>query len=245
MVKRRTVPTANRPPPTGNPNRLLAALPAADYSRIAPVARTSSRSSSKTFFTNPVNPIRHVYFPGGGFCSMLTVLEDGGMVEVATVGREGMVGVSAVWTAARSSSAVDGAGRDGHLLPDDGGRLPSRDGSARRVLRIADALRAGAHRVHHAVDGLQRGSLGRATTGALAVDGAGPDGKRTNFPLTQEFVAMMLGASRPTVTVVAGTLQKAGLITYHRGQRDDRGPREARSRVVRMLPDGDGSAQRR
>ena len=40
---------------------------------------------------------------------------------------------------------------------------------------------------------------------------------RDDFPLTQEFVAMMLGASRPTVTIVAGTLQKAGLITYHRG----------------------------
>jgi len=40
---------------------------------------------------------------------------------------------------------------------------------------------------------------------------------RDDFPLTQEFVSMMLGASRPTVTVVAGTLQKAGLITYHRG----------------------------
>ena len=40
---------------------------------------------------------------------------------------------------------------------------------------------------------------------------------RDEFPLTQEFVAMMLGAARPTVTVVAGTLQKAGLITYHRG----------------------------
>jgi CRP-like cAMP-binding protein len=38
------------------------------------------------------------------------------------------------------------------------------------------------------------------------------------FPLTQEFAAMMLGASRPTVTAVAGTLQKAGLITYHRGR---------------------------
>ena len=38
------------------------------------------------------------------------------------------------------------------------------------------------------------------------------------FPMTQEFLAMMLGASRPTVTVVAGTLQKAGLIKYHRGQ---------------------------
>src|SRR5947207_7452169 len=38
-----------------------------------------------------------------------------------------------------------------------------------------------------------------------------------DFPLTQEFVAMMLGASRPTVTVVAGTLQTAGLIKYRHG----------------------------
>jgi Mn-dependent DtxR family transcriptional regulator len=41
---------------------------------------------------------------------------------------------------------------------------------------------------------------------------------RDEFPLTQEFVAMMLGAARPTVTVVAGTLQKAGLITYRHGR---------------------------
>src|SRR5206468_12354091 len=47
----------------------------------------------------------------------------------------------------------------------------------------------------------------------MAQDRIGAD----EFPLTQEFVAMMLGASRPTVTVVAGTLQKAGLITYHWG----------------------------
>jgi CRP-like cAMP-binding protein len=40
---------------------------------------------------------------------------------------------------------------------------------------------------------------------------------RDEFPLTQEFAAMMLGASRPMVSVVAGVLQKAGLIAYHRG----------------------------
>ena len=40
---------------------------------------------------------------------------------------------------------------------------------------------------------------------------------KNDFPMTQEFLAMMLGASRPTVTIVAGTLQKAGLITYGRG----------------------------
>ena len=38
------------------------------------------------------------------------------------------------------------------------------------------------------------------------------------FPLTHEFLAQMLGVRRPTVTAVAGTRQKAGLITYHRGE---------------------------
>ena len=47
----------------------------------------------------------------------------------------------------------------------------------------------------------------------MARDRMGSD----EFPLTQEFVAMMLGASRPTVTIVASTLQQVGLITYHRG----------------------------
>jgi hypothetical protein len=41
--------------------------------------------------------------------------------------------------------------------------------------------------------------------------------RNDTFPLTQEFVAMMLGVARPTVAVVAARLQKAGLITYHRG----------------------------
>jgi len=41
--------------------------------------------------------------------------------------------------------------------------------------------------------------------------------RRDDFQLSHEFLAMMLGATRPTVTVVAGTLQKAGLITYRHG----------------------------
>ena len=57
----------------------------------------------------------------------------------------------------------------------------------------------------------------------------------TEFPLTQEFVAMMLGATRQTVTVVAGELQKAGLITYQRGKIRDRQPQGPRSGVVRVL----------
>jgi hypothetical protein len=74
MVKRRAVPSANRPPPTGNPNRLLAALPAADYARILP-SLTVVPLKLKDILHKPGDPIRDVYFPGGGFCSMLTVLE--------------------------------------------------------------------------------------------------------------------------------------------------------------------------
>src|SRR5438105_2425828 len=105
MVKRRALPSADRPPPGNNPNRLLAALPAADYARIIP-SLVVVPLKLKTILHKPGEPIRDVYFPGGGFCSMLAVLEDGAMVEIATVGREGMVGVSAVLDGAPVTSAA-------------------------------------------------------------------------------------------------------------------------------------------
>jgi len=57
----------------------------------------------KQFLHRPGDVIEYVYFPGGGFCSELTVLESGEMVEVATIGREGMVGIFAA--------------KDGHVAP--------------------------------------------------------------------------------------------------------------------------------
>src|SRR5207247_6051968 len=50
----------------------------------------------KQLLHKPGEPIDYVYFPGNGFCSLLTALADGRMVEVATVGREGAIGVSAI-----------------------------------------------------------------------------------------------------------------------------------------------------
>src|SRR5690349_19246096 len=95
MVKRR-LPSANRPPPTAVQNVLLAALPPSEYQRIAPKLEVVSLKL-KTTLHKAGEAVQHVYFPAGGFCSVLTVLEDGNMVEVATIGREGMVGVSAAW----------------------------------------------------------------------------------------------------------------------------------------------------
>jgi CRP-like cAMP-binding protein len=218
MVKRRlpSPESSTRPPPTRNPNLLLAALPAADYSRILP-SLTVMPLILKEVLHKPGERIRYIYFPGGGFCSVLTVLEDGGMVEVATIGREGVVGASAVLdgSIAHSTTLVQGESETCYRMPaEDFRREMDRRGAFYRLLtHYAQALVGSimqvtaCNAVHSVEQRLARWLL-------MAQDRMGGD----EFPLTQEFVAMMLGASRPTVTVVAGTLQKAGLIKYRHGR---------------------------
>src|SRR4030095_15002233 len=161
-------------------------------------------------------PIKHVYFPGGGFASMVTVLKDGSMVEVATIGREGMLGASAALNGDPSPAATMVQAETDtcyKMAIDVFHSEMNRQGPFQHLIaRYAQALTGfimqstACNAVHSVEQRLARWLL-------MAHDRVGKD----EFPLTQEFVAMMLGASRPTVTIVAGTLQKAGLITYHRG----------------------------
>jgi CRP-like cAMP-binding protein len=214
MAKRRP-PSANRLPPQDNRNLLLAALPVDEYKRIAQSLETIPLKL-KIILHRAGDPIEHVYFPGGGFCSMLTVLKDGSMVEVATIGREGMVGVTAILDGnpVSSTSMVQGETDTCYRMKADAFRLEmDRRGVFYELLtHYAQALvgfimqSTACNAVHSVEQRLARWLL-------MARDRMGSD----DFPLTQEFVAIMLGASRPTVTIVASTLQKAGLITYHRG----------------------------
>lgn len=220
MVKRRStkLPSAKRPPPpaiTANANRLLAILPAEDYNRIAPTLDVIPLTI-RHILHKPGEAVQHVYFPGGGFCSIVTVLEDGDMVEVATVGREGMLGMSAALDGGPVPSAVMVQAETDicyRMATQAFRREMDRRGALHDVVtRYTQALVAvvmqttACNAVHSVEQRLARWLL-------MAQDRV----SRAEFPLTQEFVAMMLGATRPTVTVVAGTLQKAGLITYHRG----------------------------
>jgi CRP-like cAMP-binding protein len=170
----------------------------------------------KDVLQKPGEPFAHVYFPGGGFCSILTALDDGSMVEVATVGREGMLGVSAIMDrhAAPSLTMVQAATDTCYRMSIESFRreLHRRGPFYALLTRYAVAhlgfvMQSTACNAKHSVE--QR--LARWLL--LAHDRVGHD----EFPLTQEFAAMMLGASRPTVTAVAGSLQSAGLISYHRG----------------------------
>jgi CRP-like cAMP-binding protein len=227
MAKRRSIlqSTASRPPPSSrnrgplatSQNRLLAALPLDDHKRVASSLEVV-RLKLKQLLHKPGEQVDYVYFPGGGFCSVVTVLADGSMVEVATIGREGMVGLSpAMSTSPMGASAVMVQGETETCYRMRAGafrREMDRRGAFYELLtRYADAhmgfimQSTACNAVHSVEQRLARWLL-------MAHDRMSSD----EFPLTQEFVAMMLGAARPTVTVVAGTLQKAGLIRYHRGK---------------------------
>jgi CRP-like cAMP-binding protein len=207
----------NRPPPvsTDNSNLLLAALPQNEYSRILPRLDVIPLKL-KEFLHKSGDRVKYVYFPASGFCSELTVLEDGTMVEVATIGREGMVGVAAAMDGGqvRSTTMVQAAGDACYRMTAEEFRreMERREAFYDLITHFAQAMvgfimqSTACNAVHTVEQRLARWLL-------MAQDRIG----HNDFPLTQEFAAMMLGVSRPTVTVVAGTLQKAGLITYHRG----------------------------
>ena len=196
-------------------NQLLAALPFDVLMGITPALEIIPLKL-KVFLHKPGDPMDAVYFPGGGFCSIVTVLKNGDMVEVATVGREGMLGFAAHLNGDASPSAtmVQAETDTCYRMPVKIFRaeMDRREGFYRLLNRYAQALNGvimqstACNAVHSVEQRLARWLL-------LAHDRVGKD----DFPLTQEFVAMMLGATRPTVTVVAGTLQRAGLIEYHRG----------------------------
>ena len=214
---RPTSSTSNRPPPQASKNRLLASLPLEDYDRLAPSLEAVTLKL-RHIVHKPGEPLQHVYFPGGGgFFSVLTVLQDGEMIEVATIGREGMAGVSAmldrgpVPSCTMVQAEMDVCQR---MTVDAFRRETNRHGALFNLLAQYSQALTGFVMQSTACNAAHLVEQRLARWLLHAHDRVGKD----HFPLTQEFVAMMLGAARPTVTVVAGTLQKAGLINYRHGR---------------------------
>jgi CRP-like cAMP-binding protein len=216
LAKRRTAKAEKQPSETGGVrNHLLAALPSADRERVMGSIEIFPLKL-KEILQKPGDRLREVYFPAGGFLSVVSVLEDGQMVEVATIGREGMLGISAVLggSPVSATTMVQGEAALCYRMPIEAfQREMDRRGAFYDLLnRYSLALigfimqSTACNAVHTIEQRLARWLL-------MAQDRM----ESSTFPLTQEFAAMMLGATRPTVTLVAGTLQRAGLITYHRG----------------------------
>ena len=201
--------------PTPVRNRLLASLPpdalAALMPKLIPVALAIRQP-----LYNTDTAIEAVYFVESGMISLVATLDDGMQAEVGVIGREGMLGI-ALLSGAETSFIDSIVQLTGTAL-----RMSVRDfrheweGNAAfrtLLLRYNEALHAqvmqtAACNGHHGLE--QR--LARWLL--MAHDRA--DGNE--LPLTQDFMAMMLGVHRPSITVTAGILQRAGLIRYAAGR---------------------------
>jgi len=196
-------------------NHLLAALPADDYARIRPHLMTV-QVEQKQQIALPNRRIEAVYFPVDSVTSVLAVTSDGGRVEIATIGNEGMAGLP-VFLGAESSPShafVQVPGTAERMTAEVFGREAARDGALRQLLqRYAQGF---LNQVSQATVCNQRHSAGqRLARWLLAVqDRVG----REEFQLTHEFMGQMLGVRRETVSEVAGALQQRGLIGYRWGQ---------------------------
>ena len=161
-------------------------------------------------------PLDFVYFPIDSVTSMLVMMTDGSAVEAGTVGREGMIGAQSAFASARMME------RWIAQVPGAAVRIPV--GDFRAAFRCSPVLRIMVQRYVQsymaflaqsvACNGLHVVLERCARWLLLTQDRAG----RSDFALTHEFLAMMLGVRRPGVSVAAGTLAEAGLITYVRGR---------------------------
>lgn len=203
--------------PGGEPrqNRLLAALP-------EPVYRGCLAAGGPVYLEQhqPLieqgQPITAVYFPYGAVASLLIPMADGSAVEAATVGNEGMVGLP-VFLGAGSlpmTAVTQVPGRALRLgVAVFRERLTAADGPLHAVLaRYAQTMftqlaqNVACNRLHRVEQRCARWLLMTADR----VD-------RNEFPLTQEFLAEMLGVRRASVSETASRLAQRGLIRYARG----------------------------
>jgi CRP-like cAMP-binding protein len=195
-------------------NRLLAALPEEALWSLRPHLRTVHLPRGSVLCEADERLMR-VYFPEAGAISLVTVFEDGTTAEMATVGREGVVGVGALL------GGEHAFGR--HVVPVPGLALAVDASRFRSALRENGALRAAcetyaqaflAHLLQNvACNAIHRVDQRCARWLLMCDDQAEGD----TFELTQEYLAELLGVRRSTVTVVAGSLQHEGLIHYRRG----------------------------
>jgi CRP-like cAMP-binding protein len=212
-------PPVVRPPPTdGRPkNYLLAALPSRDLRRLLPHLKTVPLRANQILHKRG-EPIHQVYFLNGGVCSITTVLSTGTMVEAATVGDEGMLGIEAFL----SADAV-APGEAFMQVPDTNAEMLSVK-EFRREVREQGALHDLMGRYTQVViaqmmqstacNALHRVQQRCARWLLMTHDRM----HKQDFHLSHEFLAVMLGVQRPTVSVIAGTLQRAGLISYTHGR---------------------------
>jgi len=198
-------------------NLLLAALSRETYLSLLPDLEPIDLLFKQVLY-EPRQPMKHVYFPNRGVVSLLTILAkaDNSTAEVGLVGKEGMVGIPVFLGIDTTpiKAIVQVSGDAMRMQADAFGDAVNGDSSLHDLLQrytyglmFQISQSAACNNYHSVAERCCRWLL-------MTQERAGSD----QFPLTHEFLSQMLGVRRASVTVVAGDLQKAGLIRYSRGQ---------------------------
>ena len=195
-------------------NLFLATLPDADFAALRPHLKTVELPQGAVLYEIGAS-IHQVYFPHSGIVSLVIDLASGDIIESAMIGRESIVGASAGLNGQVSvcKAIVQIAGTamalDSHRLRN----LADTSTACRTALFrheqliLVQAQQAAACNATHTIDARLARWLLRCR------DLQGSD----DLLLTQEFISEMLGVRRTSVSVVANTLQQAGLVRYRRG----------------------------
>jgi CRP-like cAMP-binding protein len=195
-------------------NKLLASLPRVDFDRLLPHLSTVSLQQGSVLI-EAADEVDQIYFPHHGMLSLLAVLRDGKAIETATVGREGVVGAMAGLGLYKSLVRVV------VQMPTASSRIAathfrtiasSSDPVRNLAIRYNEVLLSQA-RVTAACNALHSIEARFCRWLLQCADRAGSD----IIPLTQEFLAEMLGVRRTSVTEVASKVQSVGAISYSRG----------------------------
>src|SRR5437764_4085992 len=199
---------ASQQAPKPGENRLLAALPRREQDRLLPHLEPVKLQFEEVLY-EPDERIRQIYFPTSGMISLLLVLEDGSVAEVARVGNEGMVGLPVFLGVPTSHTrafvqipgeALRMRARAFRHAADQGGTLAALlFRYTQAMLRHVSQLTACNNR-HTIEQRLCRWLL-------ITHDRV----QAAQFEVTQEFLSQMLGTHRQSVTLAASNLQKAGL----------------------------------
>ena len=195
-------------------NRLLEKLPPGEFDLLRPhLHEVELKYRMPLYEAN--EPIRYVYFPVEGVASLVNTMSDGSAAEVGTAGNEGIVGVPIILGDAISPMSmyiqVPGVGlrTEAKVLRD---LLARNSGTRELMLQYVHAFfnqvaQSAACNHFHSID--QRCCRWLLMTHDRV--------QSEEFLLTQEFLAMMLGVRRTSLTATAGRLKKLGLIDYVRG----------------------------
>jgi CRP-like cAMP-binding protein len=192
---------------------LLAALDRNDYDAILADSEKVSLKL-RDILHEPGDPARYVYFPLSGVISMLTLLDDGSAVEIATVGNEGMTDFAAYlgmesparWLVQVPGVALRISAYRLRVLSDGCHSLVSVMHNYMLAMFILVSQTAACNRRHAVDERCARWLL--MTHDRVEAD---------DFPMTHEFLADMLGIRRPSVSIAMALLSRAGSISYRRG----------------------------